>query len=213
MQKKILIEPHYLGSLEYFTMLTSHPEVILEVNAHFTKQTYKNRCYLLGGNGKMLLTVPVSYGNHTPLKDVKTDYTQSWLRDHWGAFYSAYGKAPFYDFFSEEFRKIWEQKHPFLLDMNVEFLTICLKLLQYDMTFSFTEKYEKETIQGIYDAREQILPKKSFKKRNLYIPFPYLQVFGNKFVPNLSIIDLLMCEGSRAGIVLRNSTASANKQL
>lgn len=208
-----MIEPHYLGSLEYFTLLLNHKEVIFEVQANFIKQTYKNRCYFLTSNGEILLTVPVNYGNRTTFKDVKIDYSQSWVREHLGAFYSAYGKAPYFDFFFEEFRAVWEKKEKFLLDLNIRFVTLCLKILQYDISFSFTDKYEKDAISTIYDAREQIVPKKSFKKRNLYLPFPYLQVFGSKFVPNLSIIDLIMCEGNRSFEVLRKSSAPVGEQL
>lgn len=211
--QKLLIEPHYLGSLEYYTLLLTHDELVLEVNAHFTKQTYKNRCYFLTASGEIPLTVPVKYGNRTSFKDVRIDHQQSWLRDHWGAFYSTYGKAPFFDFFYEEMQWVWQKKHRFLLDLDVDFLTLCLKLLQYDIAISFTDKYEKNPLTHIYDAREQIVPKKSFKKRNLYIPFPYLQVFGSNFAANLSIVDLLMCEGTRSSEVLRKSIARTDEQL
>lgn len=195
-----------MGSLEYFTILGRCDKVCFEVYHHFTKQTFKNRCYILSPAGKTPLSVPVQFDNRTPYKEVTIDYSQRWVRDHWGAFYSAYGKAPFFEYFEDYFRMIWERKQKFLLDLNVEMMTMCLKILQYDRQIEFTTEYQKEVKDDFIDLREQILPKKAFEHRKLYLPFSYTQTFGNIFVPNLSIIDLIMCEGSRASEVLTRST-------
>ena len=203
--QKIIVEPHYLGSLEYYGQIVASDEIHLEVYQNFTKQTYKNRCYILSANGVMPLTVPVKFDNRTPLKDVQIDHSQSWARDHKGAFYSAYGKAPFFEFFQDYFHTVWEKKHQFLVDLNLEMMTMCLKILQIDRSIQLTEQYEKIPDHRLNDLRERILPKKTFEERNLYLPFPYTQTFGNIFVPNLSIIDLIMCEGSRASEVLTRS--------
>ncbi|RED99832.1 WbqC family protein [Marinoscillum furvescens] len=211
--QKIVIEPHYLGSLEYFILLMRSDEVILEVCQHFTKQTYKNRCYILTDKGEMPLSVPVQYGNRTAIKDVRIDHRQSWVRQHWGAFYSAYGKAPFFEYFHDHFRNIWEKKHGFLVDLNVEMMTMCLKILQCDRSFEFTENFTRRVKTEFIDLREYILPKKSFQERKIYLPFPYTQTFGNNFVSNLSILDLIMCEGPQASEVLARSVASGGEQI
>ncbi len=205
MNKTVLIEPHYLGSIEYFTLLLSADSLILEVNDHFVKQTFRNRCYVIAPNGKKPLIVPVSYDNRTKMKEVKIDYSQSWLRDHWGAFYSTYGKAPFFDFFAEEFKAVWEQKTTFLVDLNLQMMTLCLRLAQIDRSISLNEDYLISPKNGTLDYRNRILPKISFDQREIFLPFPYIQNFGSNFVANLSIIDLLMSEGPRASEVLKNS--------
>lgn len=160
---------------------------------------------MLTSEGVQPLTVPVSFDNRTAYKDVTIDNDQSWVRDHWGAFYSAYGKAPFFEYFQDHFQAIWEKPHKYLLDLNMEMMTMCLKVLQYDRRISFTKTYEKEGENGFIDLREQIHPKKSFEHRKIYLPFSYTHTFGNIFVPNLSIIDLILCEGSRASEVLTRS--------
>ncbi len=203
--QQLLVEPHYLGCLEYYGQLMASSEIHLEVCAHFTKQTYKNRSYFLTSNGVMPVSIPVKYGNRTPFKEVVIAHDQTWVRNHHGAFYSAYGKAPFYEYFQSYFHTVWEKKHKFLLDLNLQMMTICLKVLQIDRPIVLTKKYEKIPDHRLIDLRERILPKKTFEHRNLYLPFPYTQTFGNIFVPNLSIVDLIMCEGSRASEVLTKS--------
>ncbi|MEQ9216802.1 MAG: WbqC family protein [Cyclobacteriaceae bacterium] len=205
MSHTVVIEPHYLGNLEYFVTLINARELIFEVQDHFVKQTYRNRCYIHSPAGKHMLIVPVSYDNRTRMKDVKIDYSQSWLRDHWGAFYSSYGKAPFFDFFEDEFRSAWDSKPSFLLDLNLQMMTLCLRLLQIDMPHKLTDDFRSSMEKGSLDLRNRILPKISFDQRDLYIPFPYIQNFGSNFVANLSIVDLLMCEGPGALSILRNS--------
>ena len=199
---KIVIEPHYLGSLEYYALLIQYDEVCLEINDSFPKQTYRNRAYFLTSNKVQPLIIPVRYSNGDPTHEVMIDYSQRWLKDHWGAFYSAYGKAPFFEYFGEEFQEIWDQKIPELFKLNEAFMKLVLRVLQKNITISYTDNFKKE-----YDVdyRHVINPKKPFSDRKIYHPFSYPQLFGDNFVPNLSIVDLIMCEGPNAAQILTNS--------
>ena len=68
-----------------------------------------------------------------------------------------------------------------------------------------TYSYSKPLLGEYVDQRNSILPKISFMNRNIYKPKPYIQNFGNNFVSNLSIIDLLMCEGPNGKAILQRS--------
>lgn len=203
----LIIEPHYLGSLEYFSLICQYKSLILEVNDRFQKQTYRNRCYVLGANGIQCLSIPVKYSNKSITKDVTIDHQQSWKKDHWGAFYSAYGKAPYFEHFSDSIREVWDHKHHFLTDLCREFIVLVLKLLQLDANVTYTEKYD---VAYKNDFRNVIIPKKPFTSRNIYASSPYSQLFGDSFVSNLSILDLLLCEGPRAGQILSASFLSSS---
>ena len=206
----ILIEPHYLGSLEYFTRILYAESIHLEIHQNFTKQTFKNRCVLLTTNGVQSLSIPVQFDQRTAYKDVKIDHDQSWLKEHWGSFFSAYGKSPFYEYFSEQFRSIWFSRQKYLLDLSLEMMTLCLQLLQIDRSIQMTSTFELEGNQSLFDFRELIVPKSSYDCREFYRLHQYSQVFGNKFVPNLSIVDLIMNEGSNARQVLIKSSRSSS---
>ncbi|MEP1094394.1 MAG: WbqC family protein [Cyclobacteriaceae bacterium] len=203
--KKILIEPHYLGCVEYFCLMQSSDSVLFEINDNFQKQTFRNRSYILGSNKVVTLSMPLKYGNKTAFKDVKVDYSQRWIKDHWGAVYSSYGKAPFFEFFASDFKKVWDQKSEFLLDINIKFLTLCFKLLKLDVEIDFTNSYKKDHEKEAEDFRNIIHPKIAFADRNIYRPSAYSQLFGNSFAANLSIIDLIMCAGPQADEVLSSS--------
>ena len=198
----IVIEPHYLGSLEYFTLLRNHKEVTLEVSDTFKKQTFRNRAYFLTANKIQPLSIPVIYSSNTKTRDVKVDHSQGWIKNHWGAFYSGYGKAPFFEYFAEDFKAIWDKAFTFLVDYNMNFLQLTIKILQLDIDVNLTDDY-KDSYE--HDYRNVIGPKKPFSDRKIYRPCTYPQLFGNTFVPNLSIVDLIMCEGPNSAQILSNS--------
>jgi hypothetical protein len=82
---------------------------------------------------------------------------------------------------------------------------LCLKWLKWETLISESTTYEKSPLPPIIDARGVISAKKDFLERGLYSPQPYQQVFGSNFVPNLSLLDLIFCEGPSAGGLIRAS--------
>lgn len=210
--KTALIDLHYLPSLEYFICLQEFDELIFDVHEHYIKQSYRNRFYILTANKVASLSVPVIGGNKKrAVKDIKIDYQQKWVNNHWRALASAYGKAPFFEYYADYFLAVFERKPKFLVDLNLEFLSVCLNFLNTKINWKLSEKYSLETEAPIQDLRSAIHPKKSFKTRQYYKPQSYPQLFGNKFVANLSVLDLLFCEGPNAANVLQQSSLKMNK--
>ena len=69
----------------------------------------------------------------------------------------------------------------------------------------FSQKYEKKYPSDIQDLRSVIHPKQANNALDFYSPQEYTQVFGNQFVKDLSIIDLIFCEGPNAINILKRS--------
>ncbi|ELR70184.1 hypothetical protein C900_03869 [Fulvivirga imtechensis AK7] len=204
--KTPLLDLHYLPSLEYFSCILKYDQILIEREEHFIKQTYRNRCHILGANGVERLSIPVTGGNKKiKVKDIKIDYKQKWLNVHWRAIMSAYGRAPFYEFFADYLEGEFQKREKYLFDFNYRLLTTCLKLLQINPDIIFTEKFDNHPESHIIDLRSVIHPKKSYTQNPFYRPLPYQQVFGKGFVANLSILDLLFCEGPNAASRLRES--------
>lgn len=202
----ILIETQYLPSIEFFAAIYHTRNLRIERHENFQKQTYRNRCYILGANNIQVMTVPVIRpGGKIPIRDLKIDNSQRWNHEHWTSIKSAYGKAPFFEYFSEEFFTHFKNPPSFLLDFNYNLLTLCLKLLQIDMSIHFTEKYVKHPDKGIIDLRSRVNPKELYSRRPFYKAEPYFQAFGKDFVANMSVIDLLMNEGTNASRIVTKS--------
>ena len=203
---KILIELHYLPNLAFFSAVSQAETLVLEACENYQKQSFRNRCYLLGANKTQCLTVPVRHlARQQPIREVQIDYSQRWQQVHLRAMASAYGKAPFFEEFFPAFEHAFDAKPDFLFAFNLQLLTTCLYCLQWKKNLVFTEKYIKTVEAGTIDLRNWLLPGKGDKSAEIYQLQPYPQVFGKEFVPNLSILDVLFAEGAYAGAVLAQS--------
>jgi WbqC-like protein len=200
-----IIELQYLPQPLYFALLLQEPALKIEAHEHFVKQTYRNRCRILTANGVDDLSIPViGAGKKILIKDIKIDYKQKWLNRHWRAILSAYGKAPFFEYYADDFFSTYRKKHKFLFDLSYELLTQCLDFLQFDIAINFTNSYQALSNSPKNDLRSKISPKVNPNYLGAYKQVTYQQVFGNNFVDNLSVIDLIFCEGPRAGELLKS---------
>lgn len=196
---ELLIELHYLPCLDYMAGLMQFDRVRLEAHEQYQKQSYRNRSYVLTANKVDVLTVPVQGGTrHQPICDVRIDSGQPWQTHHWRCLRAAYGKAPFYEHYAPELEPVYRKKWSFLFDLNQELLTICLKWLGMRTPVSLTEWYEKEPASSRFDARSTVNPRNGSESYVFHRPVSYQQNFGPDFVPNLSCIDLLFCQGPAA---------------
>jgi hypothetical protein len=202
---RCLIELHYLPCIAWFTAVNSYSEIILEKHEHYIKQSYRNRCHILGANRPEKLIVPItSKHNHTLVTDLRIDYSQKWLNNHWRALESSYRKAPYFEHYADELHKVLFTKWRFLYDLNYNLLFSLLHLLGKEIRVSETILYEKNPSSDEVDLRNRINPKKPANEKNFRWA-TYTQVFGNSFVSNLSIIDLLFCKGPAARTVIESS--------
>ena len=127
---------------------------------------------------------------------------QPWQLHHWRCLQAAYGKAPFFDYYVPDFEPVYQKNWTFLFDLTLELLTICLKLMRLKVSLSLTEWYDKTPPVGLFDARSRINPRNEPETYVFHQPVSYQQNFGQEFVPNLSIVDLLFCQGPAASDVL-----------
>jgi hypothetical protein len=209
MNSEVVLELHFLPCLEYFTLIMQYDTVRLEAQEFFPRQTYRNRYYVLTANKVDVLTIPVQTARRkTPIRDVMIDYSQPWFRRHWGCLQSAYGKSPFFEYYSEELAAVFHKQVPLLFDLSAELLTLCLKWLGIKKDIEYTLSYLPSVNSTQFDARSMISAKNSINNHIFYKNTPYYQTFGNDFVPNLSIIDLLFNKGPESRQILKESMVS-----
>ena len=208
----ILIDLHFLPSLEYFCAISNYDKIVLEKHEHFGKQSYRNRCYINSANGVERLTVPVTEKHGKVfITQVKIDYSFRWQTNFWRTLESAYRNAPFFEHYEDDLNKEIFSNKLYLYDLNLGLLSMCLNWLKWEKSIAETVTYEKENISASPDLRDHISAKKEFHQREVYQPLGYQQVFGRTFVPNLSIIDLIFCEGPHASALLAASQRKLNK--
>lgn len=208
--QNILLELHYLPSIQYFSKFLAHPTVFIEQHENYLKGSYRNRCYIVGANGLQRLSIPLKSGKNErqAIRDVQIAYTENWQTQHWTSIRSAYGRAPYFEYFADEIQPFFQKKPTFLYDFNWHLLMLLVDILQLDVDIQQTKQYEKQTTAEIIDFRNGIFPKKHRQKEDKrFLPMPYAQVFEERhgFLPNLSILDLLFCTGPQASLILEQS--------
>ena len=203
---KTVLSLTYLPNVQWLGKLCAGGGVI-DLGEHYVKQSYRNRCEILTPGGRTALTVNTVKGNKQPMKDVRIDYSKRWQHQHRQAIVSAYASAPYFDHYWPEFEPFFTRRHDFLRDLNAGLLETILRLLGSDMQPVYSETYVEPTT-GLVDLRDAISPKPRLSRPDpQFRPERYWQVFCDKlpFEPNLSVIDLLMCEGPHALSVVRRS--------
>ncbi len=206
--KEILLDLHYFPSTVWMAQLLRSPVLRLEAHEHFQKQSYRNRTCILTANGLLNLSIPTQGSPKNPIRSLRIDHSQRWQDRHWRSIYSAYGKSPFFEFFSEDIEKLIYQKEEFLFDYNKKVLSKCLMILQIQVALQETENWQKIYEEGILDLRGMISPGKSYPPLLNWQASPYYQVFGKDFAPALSVLDLLFCTGPEAKNILRQSLSA-----
>jgi hypothetical protein len=206
-----LLSITYLGPVQYFTKFLLHPVRIIERYDHYIKQTYRNRCNIMGANGILPLSIPVLKGqaHKTYVRDIRIDYNKKWQKLHWRSMESAYRHSPFFEYYMDEFYPFYEQRFEFLIDFNAALLELVLQSLEIENTLNYSREFIDADIVDYADYRETIHPKRDLSSDPLFVPLTYRQVFVERlgFKANLSIIDLLFNEGPNARSVLEQCIA------
>lgn len=197
----ILLELHYLPNIQYFTRIYNSESVWIEAHENYLKQSLRNRCYVLTANKVGMLTVPIIHqkGVKIPIQEIQIDYSQSWQNKHWRTIQSAYANAPFFEYYADYFKEVIFSNEPTLFQLNFQMLKICLQLLNLKREISLTASFGGVGEEQVLDLRNSIKPNSQSE-----IAFQsYQQVFGEKFISNLSMLDLLFCEGPNALSILK----------
>lgn len=201
---KLLLQPTYFPSISHFVAMVNADSITLEMEDNFQKQTNRNRMYIYSPNGLQMLNIPVKHSEdlHQKTKDIKIETAFDWQKQHFKSLEAAYRSSPFFEYFEDDIRPIFEKKHVFLKDLNLETMRIVSKCVGIPLYYKETSEYFHETDE-YSDYRNLANGKKDTSKFE-----EYTQVFGDKFgfINNLSILDLLFNEGRYAKEYLKNQS-------
>jgi hypothetical protein len=198
----------YNGPINYFARLIREPEIILEQFDHYTKQTYRNRCRIVGPNGVITLSIPVKKrrGAKNYLKEIRIDYDTPWNKIHWRGLVASYASSPFFEYMTDDLIMFYERKFDYLVDFNHQLIEKTLLLMGMKIPIEYSSSFVEIT--GAGDPRDYIHPKKDQAVEDPdFQPLEYHQVFSDRlgFQSNMSILDLLFNEGPAALSILKNS--------
>ena len=184
----------YMPSVEYVARLLRE-ESVVDLGEHYIKRSQRNRAQILSANGVMSLTVNVENANRPRqrIKDVRIDYSKRWQHQHWVSIMSAYKSSPYFDHYAHLLEPFYKREWRYLVDYNMEYLSTLLRLLGVEDKVNISEKY-------VAAREDDVDLRPKHNEGSTFVAEPYFQVFSDRmpFVANLSILDLLLCEGPQA---------------
>jgi len=199
----ILIHPNYFPNIHQFTQIIKANNILFEVSDNYQKQTFRNRTYIYGANGKLGLFIPVihTHNNRELFKDVKISYDSNWMDLHLKSLQSAYRSSPYFEYFEDDFIKLYSEKEKFLADFNIKCIRLISNLLDLDLDYKISNEYVEKT-NDIIDLRDL---SNARKEKKIDTP-KYIQVFESKhgYINNLSILDLIFSEGPNSASIITN---------
>ena len=199
----ILIHPNYFPNIHQFTQIIKANNILFEVSDNYQKQTFRNRTYIYGANGKLGLFIPVihTHKNRELFKDIKISYESNWMDLHLKSLQSAYRSSPYFEYFEDDFIKLYSEKEKFLADFNIKCIKLISNLLDLDLDFKISNEYVEKT-NDIIDLRNLSNARKEKKIETS----KYIQVFESKhgYLNNLSILDITFSEGPNSVSIITN---------
>ena len=225
----ILLSTAYLPPIEYLAAIatqysfrpgssdTEAARVSIEACEHYQKQSWRNRCRILAGDGPQDLNIPIVHDDFgKPISQMRIDWTTDWLTRHKRAIVSAYGTSPYFEYYRDELFEIMDARPSLLLDFNTSIRKFLLRKTgikaetEYTLDFCRPGSFGEESCSGhnpSLDLRDAIHPKRpNTILSDLGLDKPYWQVFSDRFgfVKGLSVIDLLFNEGPDSILWLKN---------
>jgi len=195
----LITDLQYFPNINFYRISFDFSNIVFEQCEFYQKMSFRNRCQIAGGEGVINLNIPLEKGRDqkTRMKDVRIAGAQPWQAQHWKTMLSCYSRSPWFEFYRDQLEGLYKTRFDFLVDWNLACFEWSLKMLKLPVTVSLTETYQK-----VYppedgaDWRGRFLP----KNRGGTEVRRYRQVFEERtgFIPGLSILDLLFCEGKEA---------------
>jgi hypothetical protein len=219
-------QSHYLPWLRYVEKVVRCDVFVVLDDIQYTKNGWQNRNKVKGPGGPVLLTVPVHAGLGARLCDVTINDAVPWRRKHWRTIEQAYARAPHFDavapFLKETYERAWTrltELNDAMLDWVVELVkpeTRVVRSSALDVPGEATTRLANlvKAVGGTHYysgafALDAYLDAGLLAREGIDLELQrwrtpeYPQQHG-AFIPDLSILDLLMNRGPDALAVLRS---------
>lgn len=198
---KILLPVFYLPPISWFAaFLADEAQIVFEQYEHFPKQTFRNRANIYGANGRLALIVPMKHNGKREIKDMEISYAEPWIKNHWKSIKTAYQSSPYFEFYEDKLKKIYEKEEQNLLKFNLNALAVILDILKSEKAYSLNTEYirtpEEVNLRDYFSA----------KVDNGLEMEAYYQTFSDKmgFEKDLSVLDLICNKGPESLTYIKN---------
>lgn len=218
MKKIVTIhQPYFMPWLGFFDKMALADCFVILDDVQFEKNSYLNRNKIKTPNGSIWLTIPTKGHLNQKINEVLIDESKNWREDHLKTIYFNYKKAKNFAKIYPKLEKIYQIKETNLAKFNlltIKFLTNELKIkkTKFYLTsqMNLHEKGSKLLLEITRKLKGEIylsgpmgkdyLNEDLFRDSDIEVIYqvfkaPKYQQLWGKFVPNLSALDYLLCDG------------------
>ena len=218
--KLAVMQPYIFPYLGYYQLVGAVDMFIFFDDVNFINKGWINRNNILQQNNAARFTVPLSKASQNKLiNEIEISEYEKWRNDFLKSISFNYKKAPFFPVIYKWLEELLSAKNYHMIsDLAADSVKGVAQLTGMETHFDYSSKinYDRETatngqdkvlrICELNNAHQYINPKngtelydaEQFREKNIQLNFinmdeiVYHQFKGVNFVPNLSIIDVLM---------------------
>jgi len=224
------VQSNYIPWKGFFDLIAAVDEFILCDDLQYTRRDWRNRNQIKTAQGLQWLTVPLNVKGHylAAVKDM-TLADRSWAARHWKTMVHHYGRASCFDEVAGWLEALYKEAEHLsrLSEVNHLFLEAICRALGIRTKLSWSMDYElrpgkTERLVGLCQqagATEYLsgpsarayMEEDRFRAAGIgvlyadYAGYPEYRQLHPPFVHTVSVIDLLLNEGSNAGRYLKRS--------
>ena len=111
----------YFGSIHFVKTLMENRNVVFDLDAPFTKMSFKNRMVIVTSQGPLMLTIPIVGGRDqkTPIKDITIAYDSPWSAQHLKSIITSYKRAPYFEYYVDSLKALYDNDYIYLNDFLI----------------------------------------------------------------------------------------------
>ncbi len=214
--KLAIMQPYLFPYIGYFQLINAVDKFVVYDDVTFIKSGWVNRNRILVNNMEYLFTIPLTNASsHILIKDIQISTNQKWANKLLKTMEQSYKKAPYFEETFPLILKVINMKTKFIRDMNLKCFQLINAYIGIETLIKETSTQYKnnnmarqervidiclvEKTQKYINAinGKELYDENFFLQNGLEILFikpkkvKYSQ-YNNKFIPWLSIIDIMM---------------------
>jgi len=176
----------YFPKISFFLQAAQSGSIQIQPDILYNKRLQLNRTVIPGSNGLINLSIPILGGRNIKESqgEIMIDNRYHWQRDHFRTIATVYGRSPFYIFYEEELKDLYEKKAEKLMEWNLTCLHWIIKKLKCGEKMIVRQMLEEDMVQS--SGTDSVKATTSEIQK-------YPQVFQTEigFQSDVSILDIL----------------------
>ena len=205
-------QPNYIPWLGFFHKMANSDIFVLLDDVKHSKSSITHRNKIKAFDKELLLSVPLK-NKESLINELLIHDPLLSLKKHWQAIDTNYRRAKYWEYVSDELKKIYNSEWKYLVDLNISIIKLIKNKLNIDCKILIAS--EIGNIEGEGSTRNLNICKilnadtylsgtgasayndeSSFKENNIQLAYdkfkhPVYPQIGAFFIQNLSILDLL----------------------